>query len=84
MAIFVQKNIFLEFLFVKAIILRLVHNSSNPGLLVKLLSSVQKEMQRFVAKIVYLMKGENLFASQGGPIILAQVISFYTIGIPLR
>ncbi|XP_052201192.1 beta-galactosidase 6-like isoform X2 [Diospyros lotus] len=34
-------------------------------------------MQRFVAKIVYLMKGENLFASQGGPIILAQVENEY-------
>lgn len=31
-------------------------------------------MKRFLAKIVDLMKQENLFASQGGPIILAQVI----------
>ncbi|THG00696.1 hypothetical protein TEA_025444 [Camellia sinensis var. sinensis] len=33
----------------------------------------QNEMKRFVTKIVDLMKGENLFASQGGPIILAQI-----------
>lgn len=33
-------------------------------------------MQRFTAKIVDLMKQENLYASQGGPIILSQVIFF--------
>ncbi|KAG4178090.1 hypothetical protein ERO13_A10G019900v2 [Gossypium hirsutum] len=32
----------------------------------------KKEMLRFLAKIVGLMKEEKLFASQGGPIILAQ------------
>lgn len=31
-------------------------------------------MQRFTAKIVDLMKQEKLYASQGGPIILSQVI----------
>ncbi|CAL0304087.1 unnamed protein product [Lupinus luteus] len=31
------------------------------------------EMQRFTTKIVDMMKQENLFASQGGPIILAQI-----------
>lgn len=31
------------------------------------------EMKRFTAKIVDLMKQENLYASQGGPIILSQV-----------
>lgn len=31
-------------------------------------------MQRFSAKIVSMMKQEKLFASQGGPIILSQVI----------
>ena len=31
------------------------------------------EMQRFTGKIVGLMKSENLFESQGGPIILSQV-----------
>lgn len=36
-------------------------------------------MKRFLAKIVVLMKEENLFASQGGPIILAQVISYFII-----
>ena len=30
-------------------------------------------MKRFTAKIVDLMKGEKLYASQGGPIILSQV-----------
>lgn len=30
-------------------------------------------MRRFTAKIVDMMKQEMLFASQGGPIILAQV-----------
>ncbi|KAJ0799462.1 putative glycosidase [Helianthus annuus] len=37
----------------------------------------QAEMERFLAKIVNLMKEENLFASQGGPIILAQVENEY-------
>ncbi|GMP74819.1 hypothetical protein CsSME_00032119 [Camellia sinensis var. sinensis] len=37
----------------------------------------QNEMKRFVTKIVDLMKGENLFASQGGPIILAQIENEY-------
>ncbi|GAV66382.1 Glyco_hydro_35 domain-containing protein/Gal_Lectin domain-containing protein [Cephalotus follicularis] len=35
------------------------------------------EMQRFTAKIVDLMKGENLYASQGGPIILSQIENEY-------
>ena len=30
-------------------------------------------MKRFSAKIVDMMKQENLYASQGGPIILSQV-----------
>lgn len=30
-------------------------------------------MQQFVQKIVGMMKSENLFESQGGPIILSQV-----------
>ncbi|XP_058199429.1 beta-galactosidase 6-like isoform X2 [Rhododendron vialii] len=34
-------------------------------------------MKRFLVKIVDLMKEENLFASQGGPIILAQVENEY-------
>ncbi|KAM4102132.1 hypothetical protein ACB094_05G200400 [Castanea mollissima] len=37
----------------------------------------KKEMKLFLAKIVGLMKDENLFASQGGPIILAQVENEY-------
>ncbi|KAK7312559.1 hypothetical protein VNO77_36500 [Canavalia gladiata] len=35
------------------------------------------EMQRFTAKIVDIMKQENLYASQGGPIILSQVENEY-------
>lgn len=31
-------------------------------------------MQGFTEKIVNLMKSENLFESQGGPIILSQVV----------
>lgn len=34
-------------------------------------------MELFLGKIVNLMKEENLFASQGGPIILAQVENEY-------
>ncbi|CAK9156166.1 unnamed protein product [Ilex paraguariensis] len=37
----------------------------------------KEEMERFLAKIVNLMKEENLFVSQGGPIILAQVENEY-------
>ncbi|KAM7506125.1 hypothetical protein LguiB_005029 [Lonicera macranthoides] len=37
----------------------------------------KKEMKIFLEKIVNLMKEENLFASQGGPIILAQVENEY-------
>ncbi|PKU80113.1 Beta-galactosidase 6 [Dendrobium catenatum] len=35
------------------------------------------EMQRFTAKIVNLMQQENLYASQGGPIILSQIENEY-------
>lgn len=35
------------------------------------------EMQRFTAKIVDIMKQENLYASQGGPIILSQIENEY-------
>ncbi|CAH9079561.1 unnamed protein product [Cuscuta epithymum] len=34
-------------------------------------------MQRFVQKIVQMMKDENLFQSQGGPIILSQIENEY-------
>ncbi|KAJ8641771.1 hypothetical protein MRB53_018465 [Persea americana] len=37
----------------------------------------KREMQRFTAKIVDMMKQEKLFASQGGPIILAQIENEY-------
>lgn len=33
-------------------------------------------MQGFTEKIVKMMKAENLFESQGGPIILSQVPNF--------
>jgi hypothetical protein len=46
---------------------------------------LQTAMQGFTEKIVGMMKSENLFASQGGPIILSQVsyncISVYTLSI---
>nr|XP_043634605.1 beta-galactosidase 8 [Erigeron canadensis] len=35
------------------------------------------EMKRFTAKIVGMMKDENLYASQGGPIILSQIENEY-------
>lgn len=34
---------------------------------------LQAEMKRFTAKIVDMIKQENLYASQGGPVILSQV-----------
>ncbi|KAG8633151.1 hypothetical protein MANES_18G079900v8 [Manihot esculenta] len=34
-------------------------------------------MQRFVSKIVNMMKSENLYASQGGPIIISQIENEY-------
>ncbi|KAK6144452.1 hypothetical protein DH2020_021272 [Rehmannia glutinosa] len=37
----------------------------------------QAEMKRFTAKIVDMMKQENLYASQGGPIILSQIENEY-------
>ncbi|XP_057859557.2 beta-galactosidase [Cryptomeria japonica] len=37
----------------------------------------KKEMQRFTEKIVSMMKGENMYASQGGPIILQQIENEY-------
>ncbi|RDY09559.1 Beta-galactosidase 8 [Mucuna pruriens] len=37
----------------------------------------EEEMKRFTAKIVDMMKQENLYASQGGPIILSQVENEY-------
>lgn len=40
---------------------------------------LQNEMKIFLAKIVNLMKEEKLFASQGGPIILAQVHSLIIV-----
>jgi len=43
--------------------------------------SLQNAMKSFLTKIVDLMKDNNLFASQGGPIILAQVVDQYSISI---
>ncbi|XP_042432233.1 beta-galactosidase 8-like isoform X4 [Zingiber officinale] len=37
----------------------------------------KREMQRFTAKIVDMMKQEKLYASQGGPIILSQIENEY-------
>jgi hypothetical protein len=35
--------------------------------------NMQRHMQKFVTKIVNLMKDERLFYPQGGPIIISQV-----------
>jgi hypothetical protein len=45
------------------------------------LSHLQYQMKKYVKMIVNKMKEEKLFASQGGPIILAQVnlVEFLTI-----
>ncbi|KAJ8761476.1 hypothetical protein K2173_001609 [Erythroxylum novogranatense] len=49
-----------------------------PGIQFRTTNNIFKEeMKRFLSKIVNLMKEENLFASQGGPIILAQVENEY-------
>lgn len=40
------------------------------------INNLQAEMQRFTAKIVNMMQQENLYASQGGPIIISQVSFF--------
>ncbi|KAH1224975.1 Beta-galactosidase 8 [Glycine max] len=45
-------------------------------ILLHLLPSIA-EMKQFTAKIVDLMKQENLYASQGGPIILSQIENEY-------
>ena len=42
---------------------------------------MQKEMQIFTTKIVDMCKEAKLFASQGGPIILAQVLSFLVVTV---
>ncbi|XP_047330591.1 beta-galactosidase-like isoform X1 [Impatiens glandulifera] len=39
----------------------------------------KEAMQKFTTKIVDLMKSENLFASQGGPIILSQIENEYEL-----
>ncbi|KAL4571632.1 hypothetical protein LXL04_018395 [Taraxacum kok-saghyz] len=44
-------------------------------------STPENEMQNFTTKIVNMVKEENLFAAQGGPIILAQMLSL-DIGVP--
>lgn len=36
-------------------------------------------MQKFTTKIVDMMKSENLYESQGGPIILSQVVEKVSI-----
>ncbi|KAJ4825001.1 Beta-galactosidase 15 [Turnera subulata] len=49
-----------------------------PGVELRTVNDVfMNEMQNFTALIVDMMKEENLFASQGGPIILAQIENEY-------
>ncbi|GFQ04066.1 beta-galactosidase 8 [Phtheirospermum japonicum] len=51
---------------------------SIPGIVLRTDNEPFKaEMQRFTAKIVDMMKQENLYASQGGPIILSQIENEY-------
>ncbi|KAK9114061.1 hypothetical protein Syun_020858 [Stephania yunnanensis] len=45
--------------------------------LLKLYIGREKEMQKFTAKIVDMMKQEKLYASQGGPIIISQIQNEY-------
>ncbi|XP_050215602.1 beta-galactosidase 15-like [Mercurialis annua] len=53
-----------------------LHNM--PGCELRTTNAVfMNEMQNFTTKIVDMMKEENLFASEGGPIILAQVENEY-------
>ncbi|KAL7153833.1 hypothetical protein ABFS83_04G195000 [Erythranthe nasuta] len=49
-----------------------------PGIELRTNNDVFKsEMQRFTSRVVNLMKMNNLFASQGGPIILSQIENEY-------
>ncbi|CAH1435081.1 unnamed protein product [Lactuca virosa] len=49
-----------------------------PGIVLRTDNEPYKaEMKRFTAKIVGMMKEENLYASQGGPIILSQIENEY-------
>ncbi|KAI7730687.1 hypothetical protein M8C21_023051 [Ambrosia artemisiifolia] len=50
---------------------------ADAGLYVHLRIGPYAEMKRFTAKIVSMMKDENLYASQGGPIILSQIENEY-------
>ncbi|KAE8648449.1 hypothetical protein Csa_023675 [Cucumis sativus] len=53
-----------------------LHNM--PGIQLRTNNQVYKnEMQTFTTKIVNMCKQANLFASQGGPIILAQIENEY-------
>ncbi|KAK8960125.1 Beta-galactosidase 16 [Platanthera guangdongensis] len=49
---------------------QIVAGNSSPA-------NVKMHMEAFVSYIVKLMKGENLYASQGGPIILSQIENEY-------
>ncbi|OMO91833.1 hypothetical protein COLO4_18061 [Corchorus olitorius] len=53
-----------------------LHNT--PGVQLRTDNEIyKKEMQEFTSKIVNMAKGANLFASQGGPIIFAQIENEY-------
>ncbi|KAJ9538809.1 hypothetical protein OSB04_031542 [Centaurea solstitialis] len=54
-----------------------LHNMKGIDILRTADTVYMKEMQNFTAKIVDMVKEEKLFASQGGPIILAQVENEY-------
>lgn len=44
-----------------------------------LIPTLKAYMQRFTKKIVDMMKAEGLFESQGGPIILSQVLKIFQL-----
>jgi hypothetical protein len=49
-----------------------------------LVALLQAAMQKFVEKIVSMMKSEGLFEWQGGPIIMAQVNYLFSLQQPFH
>ncbi|KAJ4846091.1 Beta-galactosidase 15 [Turnera subulata] len=58
-------------------LVRFIKTIQDEGLYAVLRIGPYNEMKNFTALIVNMMKQENLFASQGGPIILAQIENEY-------
>jgi len=51
----------------------MAHSAASASFYHVKFNCLQDEMKRFTAMIVDMMKKENLYASQGRPIILSQV-----------